>query len=88
MVNHENDNNGSQFLITLRESPWFDKMNVVFGQVLKGIEIQKELELIEVNESKKPKIPVVISNCGELKDGKEITFDTPKEEMKEEKNNI
>ena len=77
------DENNFQFFITLRETPILDKKNIVFGQILKRMEVLKEIEALEIDSQNKPKTKVIISNCGEIKNGKEITPDNYKKKNNE-----
>lgn len=66
MANAGPDTNSSQFFITFGETPWLDGHHVVFGELVDGENVLKELES---NGSKdgKPKVILKISDCGEIK---------------------
>ncbi len=81
MDNEGKNTNSSKFLITLKDIPWFDGKHVVFGQVIKGMEIIKEIENIETDINDIPLIKVRIENCGEI-------IEKEKEEIIEEYNKI
>ena len=49
MANSGPNTNGSQFFITLVETPHLDKKHVVFGILLEVFEILKKIEKIETN---------------------------------------
>jgi cyclophilin family peptidyl-prolyl cis-trans isomerase len=56
--------NGSQFFITSRETPHLDSKHVVFGEVVEGMEIVREIESVPKSASDKPDVDVVIEDCG------------------------
>jgi peptidyl-prolyl cis-trans isomerase B (cyclophilin B) len=48
MANYGKDTNGSQFFITLVPARWLDGHHVVFGRVLSGMHLLRELGDMEV----------------------------------------
>ena len=65
MANAGPNTNGSQFFITFKDTPWLDGRHVVFGEVLEGQNIVKELEKIG-SQSGAPKKKAIIVDSGEL----------------------
>ncbi|RWS20689.1 cyclophilin A-like protein, partial [Leptotrombidium deliense] len=65
MANSGPDTNGSQFYINMAETAWLDGKNVMFGEVVEGMEILKNYEVYG-SESGKPSGRIEIEDCGEL----------------------
>ena len=65
MANSGPSTNGSQFFITLMPCPWLDGKHVVFGKVVDGMDVVKQIEAMS-GEDGKTKKKVVIADCGQL----------------------
>jgi cyclophilin family peptidyl-prolyl cis-trans isomerase len=63
MANSGLNTNGSQFFITLEYTPWLDGKHVVFGKVISGLEILKEIEKYGSYDGK-PKKEIRMIDCG------------------------
>ena len=67
MANAGPNTNGSQFFITTKSTPWLDGKHVVFGRVISGQEIVRQMENSRTDSNDRPLTPIIISRCGELK---------------------
>ena len=52
---------GSQFFITLAATPWLDGHHTVFGKVIKGIEVVREIGHVQTGPQDRPLHDVVIN---------------------------
>ncbi|KAI7823694.1 cyclophilin-like domain-containing protein [Kickxella alabastrina] len=66
MANSGPDTNGCQFFLTLLETPWLDDKHVVFGKLTDGLLTLRKIENVPTGPDNKPKMPVIISECGEM----------------------
>uniref|UniRef100_A0A8C6WUV3 Peptidyl-prolyl cis-trans isomerase n=1 Tax=Neogobius melanostomus TaxID=47308 RepID=A0A8C6WUV3_9GOBI len=66
MANSGPGTNGCQFFITCVKCDWLDGKHVVFGKVVDGLLIMRKIENVPTGPNNKPKLPIVISQCGEM----------------------
>lgn len=66
MANSGPGTNGCQFFITCAKCDFLDGKHVVFGKVIDGLLIMRKIENVPTGANNKPKLPVVITQCGEM----------------------
>ncbi len=68
MANSGPNTNGCQFFITCAQCNWLDGKHVVFGKVLdeESLLVVRKIENVPTGAGNKPKLPVIIENCGEM----------------------
>ncbi|MFT7804531.1 peptidyl-prolyl cis-trans isomerase H [Arapaima gigas] len=66
MANSGPGTNGCQFFITCTKCDWLDGKHVVFGKVVDGLLVMRKIENVPTGPNNKPKLPIVIAQCGEI----------------------
>jgi len=65
MANAGPGTNGSQFFLTFGPTDWLDGHHVVFGELIEGDDVLRQIEL-GGSRSGTPGSKFVISDCGEI----------------------
>lgn len=66
MANAGKNTNGSQFFITTKATSWLNGRHVVFGKVIKGMELVRKVEGLQTDNRDRPTKDVTIDACGVL----------------------
>ena len=71
MANVGPNTNGSQFFITVTETPWLDNRHTVFGKVTEGMDIVKKIAEVETGNDKKPIQKIYIKKMTIIRNGED-----------------
>ena len=83
MGNRGRNQNSSQFLITLKPCPQLDGKHVVFGQVIEGMEVIRQMSKVPTDYNERPKVKIIIFDCGDLDTRRQHLIEDPFKETME-----
>lgn len=78
MANSGPDTNGSQFFITLKETPWLNGLHTIFGEVVQGMDVVDSIGSVETGQGDRPVEDVVMEEVNIIRKGSAAkNFDAP-----------
>ncbi len=77
MANKGRNSNSSQFFITLKPCPHLDGKHVVFGQVIEGMDIVRQMAKIPTDQNERPRIKIIIFDCGDFDTRRQHLIEDP-----------
>jgi len=78
MANSGPNTNGSQFFITLKETPWLNRLHTVFGEVVEGMDVVEAIGKVETGPNDRPVEEVVMQEVNIIRKGSEAkNFNAP-----------
>lgn len=84
MANSGPNTNGSQFFITLKETPWLDGMHTVFGEIVSGQGVVDQIGAVETDPQDKPVEPVVMETVNIIRKGSDAKNFTASDVLSQE----